>query len=139
MFPILPLQVIQCFAEAGQFDKIILYARKVNYRPDFIQLLRGVMRMNPQKGTEFASKLIKEGEEPLADVNQVCMCVCVRVCVCVCMCVRACVCVCVCVCVCTHTSHVYVHVITGCTFTCILVHVCIVFYLSCRLWMCSWS
>ena len=68
--------MIQCFAEAGQFDKIILYARKVNYRPDFIQLLRGVMRMNPQKGTEFASKLVKEGEEPLADVNQVRYCLC---------------------------------------------------------------
>ena len=30
------------------------------------------MRMNPQKGAEFATKLVKEGDEPLADVNQVC-------------------------------------------------------------------
>ena len=65
------LQVVQCFAETGQFDKIILYARKVNYRPDFIQVLRGVMRVNPQQGSEFAAKLVKEGEEPLAETNQV--------------------------------------------------------------------
>ena len=68
------LQVIQCFAETGQFDKIVLYAKRVNYRPDFILLLRGVMRMNPQKGAEFATKLVKEGDEPLADVNQVRVC-----------------------------------------------------------------
>ena len=73
--------MIQCFAETGQFDKIVLYAKRVNYRPDFILLLRGVMRMNPQKGAEFATKLVKEGDEPLADVNQVCVCVCVCVCV----------------------------------------------------------
>ena len=63
--------MIQCFAETGQFDKIVLYAKRVNYRPDFILLLRGVMRMNPQKGAEFATKLVKEGDEPLADVNQI--------------------------------------------------------------------
>ena len=65
------LQVIQCFAETGQFQKIILYAKKVGYTPDYVFLLRNVMRLNPDQGTEFAKMLVAE-EEPLADLNQVC-------------------------------------------------------------------
>lgn len=33
-------KVIQCFAEAGEFEKIVLYAKKVNYTPDFLYILR---------------------------------------------------------------------------------------------------
>lgn len=64
------VQVIQCFAETGQFQKIILYAKKVGYTPDYVFLLRNVMRMNPEQGTEFAKMLVAE-DEPLADLNQV--------------------------------------------------------------------
>ena len=70
---IVVLQVIQCFAETGQFQKIVLYAKKVSYTPDYIFLLRNVMRINPEQGTEFAKMLIQD-EEPLADLNQVCYC-----------------------------------------------------------------
>ncbi len=35
-------KVIQCFAETGEFDKIVLYAKKVNYTPDYIYILRVV-------------------------------------------------------------------------------------------------
>lgn len=65
-----PGKVIQCFAETGQFQKIILYAKKVGYTPDYIFLLRNVMRMNPEQGTEFAKMMVGE-EEPLADLNQI--------------------------------------------------------------------
>ena len=65
-----PGKVIQCFAETGQFQKIILYAKKVNYQPDYIFLLRNVMRINPDQGTEFA-KMLGADEEPLADLSQV--------------------------------------------------------------------
>ena len=44
---LLLLQVIQCFAETGQFQKIVLYAKKVGYTPDFVYLLGSVMRVNP--------------------------------------------------------------------------------------------
>ena len=44
---LLLLQVIQCFAETGQFQKIVLYAKKVGYTPDCVYLLRSVMRVNP--------------------------------------------------------------------------------------------
>lgn len=65
-----PGKVIQCFAETGQYQKIILYAKKVGYTPDYVFLLRNVMRLNPEQGTEFAKMLVAE-EEPLADLNQV--------------------------------------------------------------------
>ena len=49
-----PMKVIQCFAETGQYQKIILYAKKVNYQPDYIFLLRSIMRINPEQGVQFA-------------------------------------------------------------------------------------
>lgn len=65
-----PNKVIQCFAETGQFQKIVLYAQKVGYTPDYIFLLRNVMRVNPEQGVAFAQMLVQD-DEPLADTNQV--------------------------------------------------------------------
>ena len=65
------LQVIQCFAETGQFQKIVLYAKKVGYTPDYIFLLRNLMRVNPETGSQFATMLVQDEGEPLADLNQV--------------------------------------------------------------------
>lgn len=65
-----PNKVIQCFAETGQFQKIVLYAKKVGYTPDYVYLLRNVMRINPDQGLHFAQMLIQD-EEPLADINQI--------------------------------------------------------------------
>jgi clathrin heavy chain len=48
------MKVIQCFAETGQYQKIVLYAKKVNYQPDYIFLLRSIMRTNPDQGVQFA-------------------------------------------------------------------------------------
>lgn len=67
------VQVIQCFAETGQFQKIILYAKKVNFTPDYVFLLRNIMRINPDQGTQFAQMLVAD-DEPLADINQVSAC-----------------------------------------------------------------
>ena len=65
-----PNKVIQCFAETGQFQKIVLYAKKVGYTPDYIFLLRSVMRVNPEQGSGFAQMMVAD-EEPLADISQV--------------------------------------------------------------------
>ncbi|EEB11299.1 clathrin heavy chain, putative [Pediculus humanus corporis] len=65
-----PNKVIQCFAETGQFQKIVLYAQKVGYTPDYIFLLRNVMRVNPEQGVAFAQMLVQD-DEPLADTNQI--------------------------------------------------------------------
>ena len=65
-----PNKVIQCFAETGQFQKIVLYAKKVGYQADYINLLRQVMRTNPDQGAGFAQMLVAD-EEPLADINAI--------------------------------------------------------------------
>jgi len=65
-----PNKVIQCFAETGQFQKIVLYAKKVGYTPDYTFLLRNVMRSNPEQGAQFAQMLVQD-DEPLADINQI--------------------------------------------------------------------
>jgi len=65
-----PNKVIQCFAETGQFQKIVLYAKKVGYTPDYVFLLRNVMRVNPDQGVAFAQMLVQD-DDPLADINQI--------------------------------------------------------------------
>ena len=72
--------MIQCFAETGQYQKIILYAKKVGYTPDYVFLLRNVMRLNPEQGT----KMLVAEEEPLADLNQVHGYTCAHMCICTC-------------------------------------------------------
>ncbi|XP_073724195.1 clathrin heavy chain 1 [Misgurnus anguillicaudatus] len=65
-----PAKVIHCFAETGQFQKIILYAKKVGFSPDWVMLLRGVMRSSPDQGLQFAQMLVQD-EQPLVSVSQV--------------------------------------------------------------------
>nr|CAD2204271.1 unnamed protein product [Meloidogyne enterolobii] len=71
-----PHKVVQCFAEMGQFDKIILYAKKANYEPDYLYQMRQVLRTHPDNAATFAQMLVSEGpnEEPLADINQIVDC-----------------------------------------------------------------
>lgn len=68
-----PHKVVQCFAETGQFDKIILYAKKVGFEPDYLFQLRQVLRTNPEMAAKFAEMLVTQGKsgEPLVDINQV--------------------------------------------------------------------
>ncbi len=62
--------MILCFAETGQFQKIILYAKKVGFVPDYVMLLRSMMRTNPEQGLQFAQMLVAD-EEPMCDISQV--------------------------------------------------------------------
>ncbi|KAL1920539.1 uncharacterized protein VTP21DRAFT_916 [Calcarisporiella thermophila] len=66
-----PNKVIACFAETHQFAKIILYAKKVGYQPDYVSLLQHIMRMDPERGAEFASTLVNDESGPLIDVERV--------------------------------------------------------------------
>ena len=43
---------------------------QVGYTPDWIFLLRNVMRISPDQGQQFAQMLVQD-EEPLADITQV--------------------------------------------------------------------
>ncbi|KAG9304457.1 hypothetical protein G9A89_020021 [Geosiphon pyriformis] len=65
------LKVIACFAEAGLFDRIIKYATKTGVQPDYSALLQHVMRLDPEKGSEFATMLLNDENGPLVDIERV--------------------------------------------------------------------
>jgi len=67
-------KVIQCLAESGQYDRIILYAQKVRpegYVPDWMYILNGLMQTNPPGAASFATKLLSSDVGEGVDVNQV--------------------------------------------------------------------
>jgi clathrin heavy chain len=67
-----PQKVVAGFAETGQFDKILPYSAQTGYQPDYIQLLQHIMRVNPEKGAEFATALANSEQGPLVDFERVC-------------------------------------------------------------------
>ena len=52
------IKVVSCLAELGQFDKIVPYCEKVGYNPDFTNLIQNLVRVNPDKASEFATSLL---------------------------------------------------------------------------------
>lgn len=52
------IKVVSCLAELGQFDKIIPYCEKVGYQPDFTNLIQNLVRVSPDKASEFATSLL---------------------------------------------------------------------------------
>jgi clathrin heavy chain len=67
----IPQKVVAGYAETGQFDQILPYAKQAGYQPDFTQLLQHIVRVNPEKGAEFATQLANEEGGPLVDVDRV--------------------------------------------------------------------
>ncbi|KAI9629120.1 hypothetical protein H4Q26_018312 [Puccinia striiformis f. sp. tritici PST-130] len=67
----IPNKVCACFAETGQSSKIVVYAKRVGFTPDYASLLQHITRMNPDSGAEFATSLINEETGPLVDVERV--------------------------------------------------------------------
>jgi len=70
-----PFKVVQGFVELGEFDKIVPYAQKANYKPDFVALIQSIARSNPDRASEFAQQLVSSPEaaarldlERLADI-----------------------------------------------------------------------
>ena len=63
-------KVVACFAETGQFDKILLYSKKVGYTPDYASLLQHLVRSNPDKASEFATQLVNDESGPLIDLER---------------------------------------------------------------------
>jgi clathrin heavy chain len=43
----------------------------VDYIPDYVGLLQHIMRMNPEKGAEFATQLANDKSGPLVDIERV--------------------------------------------------------------------
>lgn len=59
------VKVVACLAELGQFDKILPYCQKVEYQPDFTDLIQNLVRVNPDKASEFATSLLANGDANL--------------------------------------------------------------------------
>ncbi|GAA6060259.1 hypothetical protein JCM10212_003959, partial [Sporobolomyces blumeae] len=66
-----PNKVVACFAETGQYAKIIVYAQRVGYTPDYASLLQHVTRLNADNGAAFATQLVNNETGPLVDVERV--------------------------------------------------------------------
>lgn len=65
-------KVIACFAETGEFEKIVAYAQKKNVKPDFTSLFQRMIQQNqPQAALRFAQQLVQAEGGPLLDINQV--------------------------------------------------------------------
>ncbi|KAI6249667.1 putative clathrin heavy chain [Erysiphe necator] len=64
-------KVVAAFAETGQFEKILPYSAQVGYKPDFVTLLQNIVRINPEKGAEFATQLANNEAGSLVDIERV--------------------------------------------------------------------
>lgn len=64
-------KVVAALAETGQFEKILPYTKQTGYQPDFGALLQNIMRVNPEKGAEFATALANSEGGPLVDIEKV--------------------------------------------------------------------
>ena len=64
-------KVVAGLAETGQFDKILPYTKQSGYQPDYAQLLQNIVRVNPEKGSEFATALANSEGGPLVDIERV--------------------------------------------------------------------
>ncbi|KAF3851318.1 hypothetical protein F7725_013090 [Dissostichus mawsoni] len=62
---------LECSEELGDLVKASdPPSLSVAYTPDWVFLLRNVMRVNPDQGLQFAQMLVQD-EEPLANINQI--------------------------------------------------------------------
>lgn len=64
-------KVIAGLAETGHFDKILPYANRTGYTPDYASLLHNIIRINPERGAEFATSLANNGSGSLVDIDRV--------------------------------------------------------------------
>jgi clathrin heavy chain len=64
-------KVVQCLADSGQYERILLYSEKTGYSPDFMYILNGLVQTNPQGAANFAAKLLTGPQASKIDVNQV--------------------------------------------------------------------
>eukprot|EP00003_Mantamonas_plastica_P027135 TRINITY_DN573_c0_g1_i1.p1 TRINITY_DN573_c0_g1~~TRINITY_DN573_c0_g1_i1.p1 ORF type:complete len:1592 (-),score=619.62 TRINITY_DN573_c0_g1_i1:79-4854(-) len=65
-----PNKVILCFAETGNYDKIVQYAKTVDYQPDYVYVLQYVARGDPEGAVTLATMVAKDDNGPLAPVDQ---------------------------------------------------------------------
>jgi clathrin heavy chain len=64
-------KVILCLAETRQYDKIVAYANKTGYRPDYASILSAILAVDAAAATSFAQMLLSNESGPLVDPNAV--------------------------------------------------------------------
>ena len=64
-------KVVASFAEQGMFDKILPYAQKVGYTPDYTTLLSHIVRVDQEKASAFANQLATVDNGALVDIDRV--------------------------------------------------------------------
>jgi len=64
-------KVVQIFAETGDYDKLVAYAKQKNFQPNWIQLLQSVIISNPKAAVQFAKNLCTAEGGALVDPNTV--------------------------------------------------------------------
>eukprot|EP00771_Trimastix_marina_P000223 gnl/Trimastix_PCT/1231.p1 GENE.gnl/Trimastix_PCT/1231~~gnl/Trimastix_PCT/1231.p1 ORF type:complete len:1609 (+),score=828.08 gnl/Trimastix_PCT/1231:233-5059(+) len=64
-------RVVGVFAELGEFDRILTYAKTVSYTPDYLSLLADVAGRSPDQALAFAQKLMAQPEGALVDAGEV--------------------------------------------------------------------
>ncbi|KAI9320245.1 hypothetical protein BX666DRAFT_2104787 [Dichotomocladium elegans] len=67
----IPNKVVLCFAESGDYEKILPYSKTANYTPDYNSLLYNLARINPDKAVAFANELVNDQDEPLIDPERI--------------------------------------------------------------------
>lgn len=63
------IKVVSCLAELGQFDKILPYCQKVGYNPDYTNLIQNLVRVSPDRASEFATSLL--GGDTQLDIERI--------------------------------------------------------------------
>lgn len=59
------IKVVAALAEIGHFDKILPYCQKVGFSPDYTHLIQNLVRVNPDKASEFATSLLGNSDANL--------------------------------------------------------------------------
>lgn len=55
-------KVVNCLAELQQFDKILPYCQKVDFKPNFLVLISSLIRSSPDRAAEFTTSLLQNEE-----------------------------------------------------------------------------
>lgn len=66
-----PSKTVAALAETGRFEEIVPYAASNGYQPDYVQLLQHIVRINPERGAEFAGQLANAEGGAMVDISRV--------------------------------------------------------------------
>lgn len=63
-------KAIQCFAQRGEYDKIVPYSTSVGFKMDYSQMLSQLLFNNPQGALDLAKGLVSAEGGPFIDIQQ---------------------------------------------------------------------